>query len=144
MHALAAHLLPIKPKEEQEKPKQLVIARACSLELFHYAPSKSTGGQKYDLKSFCREEVFSNICAIEAVEYSDEDLKKELILLSLINGKYQLFEWMPQSSRLSLRDQNYIFSNESEVESGLCKPIPGTSLLMQATTYPSITMPRWF
>lgn len=90
LHALAAHLLPIKPKEEQEKPKQIVIARTCSVELFHYVPVKM-GVQKYDFKSFCKEDIFSNICAIEAVEYADEDLKKDLILLSLINGKYQLF-----------------------------------------------------
>ena len=40
LHALAAHLLPIKPKEEQEKPKQVVIARTCSLELNRRQPLK--------------------------------------------------------------------------------------------------------
>lgn len=38
--ALAAHLLPIKPREEQEKPKQLLFARTSSLELFHYVAIK--------------------------------------------------------------------------------------------------------
>jgi hypothetical protein len=49
------------------------------------------GQQRYEFKSFYKEDIFSNICAVETAEYSDEDMKKDLILLSLINGKYQLF-----------------------------------------------------
>jgi hypothetical protein len=62
-------------------------------------------------------------------------MKKDLIIVSLINGKYQLLEWMPQSSRLSLRDQGFIFGQEEEVQSGLCKPVPGNSLFIQVTTF---------
>ena len=80
---------------------------------------------------------------MEAVEYLDEDMKKDLILLSLINGKYQLLEWMPQSSRLSLRDQCLVFGQEEDIQSGLYKPVPGNSRLTQDTISPSIMMPRW-
>jgi hypothetical protein len=62
----------------------------------------------------------------------DEEIKKELILVCLSNGKYQLIEWMPEGARCSLRDQAYIFSNQEDVESGLCKPTPGSSVLIKA------------
>lgn len=38
--AISAHLIPINPKEEQEKPKQILITKTNSFELYHYAPTK--------------------------------------------------------------------------------------------------------
>lgn len=41
-------------------------------------------------------------------------------------------EWMPESNRFILKDQGYIFSNQDDVESGLCKPTPGLFTYIQA------------
>lgn len=54
LHAIALHLFPIKPKEDHEKPRQLLLAKTSSIELHHYSPAK-IGQQRYELKQFYRE-----------------------------------------------------------------------------------------
>jgi hypothetical protein len=52
-------------------------------------------------------------------------MRKDIIIVTLGNGKYQLLEWRQQSSRFAILDQNMIFSDEQEVMSGLAKPTLG-------------------
>jgi hypothetical protein len=56
------------------------------------------------------EHLFSSICAMEAVIYQDDDLRKDIVIVTLANGKYQLLEWLPNKAQFAVIDQNVIFS----------------------------------
>jgi|JI10StandDraft_1071094.scaffolds.fasta_scaffold4200928_1 hypothetical protein len=68
---------------------------------------------------------------MEAVIYQDDDLRKDIVIVTLANGKYQLLEWLPSKAQFAVIDQNVIFSDEQEVSSGLVKPAAGNSHLIQ-------------
>ncbi len=124
--AVSLHLLGIKSKEEFDRPKQLLLFRNSMLEVHSLILLKETP-KKHELKLIHTEELFCGVAAADAIVYQDESLRKDTLIISLTNGKYQLLEWKPHSSRLALLDQNLIFSDPLEVERGLCKPVVGTS-----------------
>lgn len=61
------------------------------------------------------ENLFSSICALGAIVYQDDDLRKDIVIVTLGNGKYQLLEWLPSKEHFAVIDQNIIFSEASEV-----------------------------
>lgn len=85
------------------------------------------------------ESLFSNICALDAIVYQDDDLRKDILIVTLGNGKYQLLEWLPNKEHFAVIDQNVIFSEASEVESGLAKPSIGSYRSTQVTISLSTT-----
>lgn len=104
-HAYALHLEPIKPKEEHDRPKQLLLATTNSLQLYrhqlasppsppasissHSSQSQNkSSSRKYALRPFHTEQLFSNICSVEAIIYQDDDLRKDIVVVTLSNGKY--------------------------------------------------------
>ena len=107
--ALALHLNPIKPKEEQEKPRQLLLCSNSTLSIYRMGPSSQPSSFKLDAKLLQEEQLFSTICAADAIIYQDEDLRKDIVIVTLANGKYQLLEWMPNKSHFSVIHQNLIF-----------------------------------
>jgi hypothetical protein len=142
--ALALHLQPISPKEQHDKPKQLLLATNSALQLYRYEPAQSPR-HKYEIRHFHTEEIFSSICAVDSLAYEDESMRKDLVLLTLSNGKYVLLEWMAQKSQFSVNDQALIFGeNEqaSKVDHGLSKPIPGTCGNIQGNIWLSTTNPN--
>lgn len=86
--ALALHLSPIKPKEEHEKPRQLLLASSNTLFLYRVAPGNLPA--KHEIKQMHEERMFSSICAMDAIIYQDDDLRKDILIVTLGNGKYQL------------------------------------------------------
>lgn len=106
--ALALHLQPISPKEQHDKPKQLLLATNSALQLYRYEPLYSSK-HKYELKLFHTEEIFSSICAVGSLAYSDESMRKDLVLVTLNNGKYALLEWTAQKNQFTVNDQAHIF-----------------------------------
>jgi len=125
--ALALHLQPISPKEQHDKPKQLLLATNSALQLYRYDSSHSPK-HKYDLTLIHTEEIFSSICAVASLVYADESMLKDLVLLALSNGKYVLLEWVAQKNQFTVNDQALIFGESeqaSKVEHGLSKPIAG-------------------
>lgn len=137
---LALHAYPIKPKEEYERPRQLLLATTNSLQLYRPQPGLA---YKHDLRLIHEESLFSSICAMEAVVYQDDDLRKDIVLVTLANGKYQLLEWIPNKTQFAVIDQNLIFSDEQEITSGLVKPTPGTTHMIQVTSSQSTRKPNW-
>ena len=48
---------------------------------------------------------------MEAVIYQDDELRKDIVIVTLANGKYQLLEWLPSKAQFAVIDQNVIFSD---------------------------------
>lgn len=80
---------------------------------------------------------------MEAVIYQDDDLRKDIVIVTLANGKYQLLEWLASKAQFAVIDQNVIFSDEQEVSSGLVKPAAGNSHPIQDISSQSTTRPNW-